>query len=1442
MKYRLFSLLILFALNIEGYTTLNAQDIKPGKKYEESKPLTLYDSIGLMNLPKLTLTESLKGKSPLTLPVEVDNSILEYWRPVYAQVALECGQASGIGLGFTYAINRERDLPSNIEDNQYTPHFTWNFTNGGNGWYGVSYFHSFEIVKTLGNPNVVTYGGMFSPSPHNMWMTGYDKYYQAMSNRIAEVYQIDVSTEEGILTAKHWLHNHLEGSDVGGVANFYANSPGANYTLPPGTPEAGKYVVKSWGSANHAMTISGYHDGICWDYNGDGQYTNNIDINNDGEVNVRDWEVGGFRFANTYSGGPNWANEGFSYMTYKSCADPYGGGGIWNNSLHVLYVKEDCSPQLTAKIELKHTCRDQIRVRMGVSTDLSSLTPEYIIGFPVFDFHGGCQFMQGGTSIEENKTIEFGLDLTPLLNIIGSDTPARYFLLVDEDDPGNSNTGEIVKYSIIDYTNGAYEVGCAQSNVILNNNSLTKLWVDHTVSFDLVEITMDTLPQATVFEPYSVQLEATGGTSPYYWDLDLNYTETSGIEPFPNADAEQLNPGSSYTTKQLDFDFPFYGESFDYVRVYTDGYIMFEDLLNWPYDVYDFFVFTKNKHIAPFMADLTFSTGDGLWYEGDENSAVFRWRASQASSPGTSELNFAVELNKNGDINFYYGNENQFSNMEWISGLSAGDNTYYQFTDISGSNSVNPNTVINLKYFTFPEGFNVSPSGNFTGMPELIYDNYEMKFMVLDENNLKNSKVLMFSTDGSNYLVIDDYSVIAGDDDIIEIGETVYIGVDVKNMGENTITGSEMMISTDDNLVTLIDSTENLGAFAPNEVISFSNAFVFEVSDQIPNEYSIELNTLIFDDAGSDWSGHIYLTVYAPELYIGNASIDDGANGSLDPGETANLQVQMLNIGGVTANEINTTITSTDTYITINEDASYIGLIESGSAQMAIFNITAHEDTPIGHNVEFTLEYIANNGLSGSGVVNIVVGKTPVLIIDLDDNSSSAPQMEDALTELGVTFESMQSFPDDLNAFSSIFICLGIYSNNHVLNGDEGQNLANYLSNSGNLYMEGGDTWAYDPQTAVHTMFNIDGITDGTDDMSTVDGQTGTFTEGMSFSYTGENGWMDHLEPIGDAFLILENQSPVYGTAIAYEDDFYKTIGTSHEFGGLTDGEAPSTKAILMQEYLEFFGILSFDLAANFNASETQICTEGSTEFTDNSIGNITSWEWTFEGGDPETSNMQNPTVTYNQQGVYDVSLVISDGTFSDTVSKSNYIIVYPNPTVPAKPGGDENVCTNLTELSQYVTSGGSFIDSYIWELLPVEAGTITGSGSLGTVNWTPSWEGGATIKVKGENENCGESAFSDSLEVLCQICTGIESNTFISGIHIFPNPTNGELFLEAKGDCENVVVSVINPLNQVILQQQLDFSNQPMLNINLTGQARGIYYLRIKSDEGERVEKIILN
>lgn len=52
--------------------------------------------------------------------------------------------------------------------------------------------------------------------------------------------------------------------------------------------------------------------------------------------------------------------------------------------------------------------------------------------------------------------------------------------------------------------------------------------------------------------------------------------------------------------------------------------------------------------------------------------------------------------------------------------------------------------------------------------------------------------------------------------------------------------------------------------------------------------------------------------------------------------------------------------------------------------------------------------------------------------------------------------------------------------------------------------------------------------------------------------------------------------------------------------------------------------------------------------FKDASTGNPTSWKWKFEGTDVATSTEQNPTVTYTEEGKYDMELVVENTAGSD--------------------------------------------------------------------------------------------------------------------------------------------------------------------------------------------------
>ncbi|MEO0340674.1 MAG: alpha-amylase family glycosyl hydrolase, partial [Bacteroidota bacterium] len=86
-------------------------------------------------------------------------------------------------------------------------------------------------------------------------------------------------------------------------------------------------------------------------------------------------------------------------------------------------------------------------------------------------------------------------------------------------------------------------------------------------------------------------------------------------------------------------------------------------------------------------------------------------------------------------------------------------------------------------------------------------------------------------------------------------------------------------------------------------------------------------------------------------------------------------------------------------------------------------------------------------------------------------------------------------------------------------------------------------------------------------------------------------------------------------------------------------------------------------LQADVMSSFSEIYEQGFVSFSDLSAGQIDSWSWSFEGGDPATSTASNPKVRYDHAGTYKVSLTVTRGDQSSTVTRNNFVEVLKRET-----------------------------------------------------------------------------------------------------------------------------------------------------------------------------------
>ncbi len=83
----------------------------------------------------------------------------------------------------------------------------------------------------------------------------------------------------------------------------------------------------------------------------------------------------------------------------------------------------------------------------------------------------------------------------------------------------------------------------------------------------------------------------------------------------------------------------------------------------------------------------------------------------------------------------------------------------------------------------------------------------------------------------------------------------------------------------------------------------------------------------------------------------------------------------------------------------------------------------------------------------------------------------------------------------------------------------------------------------------------------------------------------------------------------------------------------------------------------SFPPIANFSSNVELLPVGETVDFMDQSDGIPSIWEWAFEGGTPATSSEQNPTgILFDEEGSYDVRLIVTNELGTDTILKADYI------------------------------------------------------------------------------------------------------------------------------------------------------------------------------------------
>lgn len=112
-------------------------------------------------------------------------------------------------------------------------------------------------------------------------------------------------------------------------------------------------------------------------------------------------------------------------------------------------------------------------------------------------------------------------------------------------------------------------------------------------------------------------------------------------------------------------------------------------------------------------------------------------------------------------------------------------------------------------------------------------------------------------------------------------------------------------------------------------------------------------------------------------------------------------------------------------------------------------------------------------------------------------------------------------------------------------------------------------------------------------------------------------------------------------------------------------------------------------VTADFDWAPFQPCEDTPVQFTNQSTGIITNYNWTFQGGTPGTSTQANPVVTFANPGTFNVTLTVS-GPGGATNTKVQQITIRPKPVA--------NFIYDVSGLTVNFTSTSTNADTHSWD------------------------------------------------------------------------------------------------------------------------------------------------
>lgn len=218
-------------------------------------------------------------------------------------------------------------------------------------------------------------------------------------------------------------------------------------------------------------------------------------------------------------------------------------------------------------------------------------------------------------------------------------------------------------------------------------------------------------------------------------------------------------------------------------------------------------------------------------------------------------------------------------------------------------------------------------------------------------------------------------------DGLVNPNENCTIAFTLKNWGNTTsynVTATLSLPDTIDYVDVVTPGPINFGNIAVGDSV-VGSPFQFYVHSDCPVGFTIPF-TLHVESQTASWDYFSMQPVHGCQLKYLEFQVDDSGNilnnYRMDPGETVNVSMKILNSGDDTAPEITGILTCNDEYITILDSTGNFGTLLPDSARINFsdhFVVKVSQNCPLQYEAGYTIKLMTENGLYPYTVVDTFI-------------------------------------------------------------------------------------------------------------------------------------------------------------------------------------------------------------------------------------------------------------------------------------------------------------------------------------------------------------------------------------------------------------------------------------------------------------------------------------